>query len=69
MYSARPAYDSRDPQSIQRGVTVIALIDIDRKDRMAIVMRRSGVELARAAIGAIAVNEFSSTDCPILGQH
>ena len=68
MYGAGPAYDCGDAQAIQTRVTMVALFNINPKDGMAVVMRRSRVELARAAIGAVAVNELSAAYCPILGR-
>ena len=50
-------------------VAVMAAVDLDADDGPAIAVCRQAVELARAAIGAIAVGEFPRPDRPLDVGH
>src|SRR5262249_286030 len=62
---SRPAEDADKTQTVQPRLAVMALIDLHCRDREAVAIGRQGVELARAAIAAIAIYEFTGLDGPI----
>src|SRR5258708_7668770 len=65
MNGRRPGDGEGGVQAIQPGRPEMAGIDVEEDDRPAVAVRRPGVELARAAIGAIAVDELHAMEFPI----
>src|SRR5438552_3176693 len=60
----RPAKDARCPQPVEPRGAVEALLDVEHCETAAVSVRRQGVELARTAIGAVAVAELAAFDLP-----
>jgi len=60
-----PAPHAGCQQSVQLDVAEMPFIDLIAARRAAIAVRRQRVELARAAIVAVAVNELTSPDTPV----
>ena len=69
VYRAGPAENPDEPQSIELGAAVMAALDFHASNRLAGSVCRHGVELARAAISAIAVDEFARLHCPFDVGH
>src|SRR5262245_40222581 len=65
----RPAEDSDELQAIELGRAVMTLLDLEAADRLAMSVRRQSVELAGAAVGAVAVDELTSLDGPFGVRH
>ena len=61
---ARPGENAAEFQAVEFCLAVIAFVDRDPDDGLAVSMRRQGVKLARAAIGAIAMRKIPSFDSP-----
>jgi hypothetical protein len=59
-----PLVDRRDPQAIELGVAMMSLVDLDAGDGMAMALVGQSVELAIAAIGARAIDEFAPLEFP-----
>ena len=62
MDGARPRSHGRNFQPVQPDISMMSLLDVDGQDGVAIPVCGRGVELTRAAIGAIAVYEFTPFD-------
>src|SRR4029434_8267920 len=62
---SRPMKDPDESQSVQPSVAVKTGINLETADRFTESMCRKRVELARATICAIAVNEFLTLDRPL----
>src|SRR5205823_8300350 len=60
----RPGKDAGKAQTVERGFPVMAGVDLHADHRLAIAMRRQRIELAGAAISAIAVGEFTPFEHP-----
>jgi hypothetical protein len=60
----RPAEDPRGAQGLKPCSAEKTLLDIVDGQSAAVAVARAGVELARAAIVAVAVAEFASLDLP-----
>src|SRR2546430_12766855 len=65
----RPAEDSHELQPIERGRPVMAALDLEPAHRLAMAVCGQSVELAGAAIGAVAVDELTPLDCPLCVRH
>jgi hypothetical protein len=66
---AGPAENACDAQTIKSGVAVESFVDLDAHHRLAETIGRQCIELARAAIGAIAVREFAAMNGPLGIRH
>src|SRR5437868_543410 len=60
-----PLEDSNHRQPIEPGIAMMALVDLDRGDGVAMPFVRKRVELAVAAIFAGAVGELATSEFPI----
>jgi hypothetical protein len=69
MDRARPGIHPSKPQAIELGIAMVALFDLDANHEMAVPVRRPGIELAWAAVGAIAMGELSAFDRPYRLRH
>src|SRR5262249_59041281 len=49
---ARPAEDAYEPQPVQLGPAMLAVIDLEAADGLAMPVRRQSIELTGAAVGA-----------------
>src|SRR5262249_28396317 len=56
---AWPAEDSHEFQAVELGRAVVTLLDLKSPDRLAMSVRGQSIELAGAAVGAIAVDELT----------
>src|SRR6185312_9499833 len=65
----RPAEHADETQTVQLRVAMEALINLKTAYRLAKSVRRQGVELARTAVRAIAIDEFVSFNCPLHVAH
>ena len=68
MDGTRPAKDSSKSYTVKFSVAVIALVDLHAYHRLAEPVCRQRVELARAAIGTIAIRELPCLYHPLQGQ-
>src|SRR5262249_29517739 len=66
---ARPAEDPYEFQAIEPGRSVVTLLDLEAANGLAISMRWQSVELAGAAVGAVAVDELTPFDRPFGIRH
>src|SRR5262249_1162495 len=69
VYRAWPAEDSHELQAVELGRAVVTLLDLESPDRLAMSVRGQSVELAGAAVGAIAVDELTPLDRPLGIRH
>ncbi len=69
MDCAGPSENTGGFQAVEFGGAVMACVDLDSGDRTAMPVRRQAVELARTAVGAIAVRELTCSDRPIDVGH
>jgi hypothetical protein len=69
MDRARPGKHPSKPQAIELGIAMVTLFNLDPKQGMAVPVRRQGIELAWAAVGAIAMGELSALDRPHRLRH
>jgi hypothetical protein len=60
-----PLEDGSDAQSIQAGVAVVALVDLDARHRVAVALVGQGIELAVAAVLAGAVDQLAPLEFPV----
>src|SRR5206468_9918189 len=68
MHCTRPSYGEGHVETVQFGCAVMSLVDLEKADRPAIAVSWQRIELAGAAISAIAVAKFQAMDFPI-GHH
>src|SRR5205823_1653572 len=61
---ARPGVEVERAEAVQADVAEMAFIDAERHHRAAITVLRQGVELAGAAVIAVAVDEMRTFDAP-----
>jgi hypothetical protein len=54
----RPAEDSHELQAVKLGRSVMTLLDLEAADRLAMSVRGQSIELAGAAVGAVAIDEL-----------
>jgi hypothetical protein len=66
---AGPRHDDGASQTVKPRFTVVALVDFEAKDGTAVSLRGQRVELARATVSAVAMNEFASHKCPFGISH
>jgi hypothetical protein len=66
---AGPTEDAGKSKTVQFGVAVIALIDLHADNSLAKPVRWEGIELARAAVGAIAVGKLAGLYHPFRIRH
>jgi hypothetical protein len=66
---AGPTKDAGKSNTVQLGVAVIALIDLHADNSLAKSVRWEGIELARAAVGAIAVGKLAGLYHPFRIRH
>src|SRR5437868_10360541 len=59
-----PGEHAGEAQAIERRLAMVALVDLNADHRLAIAVRRQRIELAGAAIGAVAIGEFTPFEFP-----
>ena len=64
MDRSRPFENGRNPQAVELGFAVMAFVNLDAGNRMAMTFVRQRIELAVAAIFAGAVDEFEPFNFP-----
>src|SRR5262249_7354245 len=69
MNGARPTEDSDEVQTIKFRRSVVTLFNFHARYRPAMTMSGQSVELARAAVGAVAVDELTSVNRPVRVDH
>jgi hypothetical protein len=69
MNSARPTEDSDELQTIKFRRAMVTLLNLHARYRPAMTMSGQSVELARAAVGAVAVDELTSVNRPVRVDH
>src|SRR6185436_1454667 len=63
----RPLKDAAQCEAVQLHVAIVAFLDAESSGGLAVAVRRQGIELARTAVRAVAVDEFRRLDFP--GRH
>jgi hypothetical protein len=66
---ARPRQDERRAQPVEPRRAVVSFVDLHADDGPTVAVGRQGVELARTAIGAIAVAELPAFEHPFRLRH
>src|SRR5262249_32722775 len=69
MNSARPAEDADEFQTIKFRYAMVTPLNFHARYRPAMTVSRQSVELARAAVGAVAVDELASVNRPVRVDH
>src|SRR6478672_12865547 len=69
MNSARPAENGDELQTVKFRVSVVTLLYLHPRHRLAMSVSRQSVELAGAAVGAVAVDELTSVNRPVRVDH
>jgi|tagenome__1003787_1003787.scaffolds.fasta_scaffold20701267_2 hypothetical protein len=65
----RPCEDASCCQAVEAGVAMMAVNDLEGRQRLAFAVRRQRIELARTAVGAIAIDELARPDLPFDIRH
>src|SRR6478752_4598875 len=69
MNSARPAENGDELQTVKFRHSMVTLLDLHPRHRLAMSVSRQSVELAGAAVGAVAVDELTSVNRPVRVDH
>src|SRR6185436_9718403 len=69
MNGARPAENPDELQTVKFRRPVVTLLNLDACYRLAMSVSWQSAELARAAVGAVAVDEFASMNRPFRVDH
>jgi hypothetical protein len=69
MDSTGPGKNPSKPEAVKLGIAMVPFFDLDADHRVAVPVGRQGIELAWAAVGAIAMGELSALNRPYRLRH